>query len=166
MRSTGEVLGMASDPGLAYYKAQEATLTRLPTQGAVLFTVTDQDKRTALEPARIFKELGFALKATAGTYEFLKNNGVQAELILKEHEGRPNITDAIKNGEIQLVVNTPSGKLSAFDDSYIRKAAIRYKLPYITTIAAALAAAKGITALQKGPDQLKSLQEFHQNITD
>ena len=165
MRSTGEVLGMASDPGLAYYKAQEATLTRLPTQGAVLFTVTDQDKPMALEPAHIFNELGFTLKATAGTYEFLKDNGVQAELILKEHEGRPNITDAIKNGEIQLVVNTPSGKLSAFDDSYIRKAAIRYKLPYITTIAAALAAAKGITALQKGPDQLKSLQEFHQNIT-
>ncbi|MBU1276965.1 MAG: carbamoyl-phosphate synthase large subunit [Proteobacteria bacterium] len=166
MRSTGEVLGMASNPGLAYYKAQQATLTQLPTKGAVLITVTDQDKSAALEAAQGFKALGFTIKATGGTYSFLRDNGVEAQLILKEHEGRPNITDAIKNGEIQLVVNTPAGKLSAFDDSYIRKAAIRYKLPYITTIAAALAAAKGIAAMQEGPDPLHSLQEYHQNIAD
>ena len=164
MRSTGEVLGMASDPGLAFYNAQLATLIKLPTEGTVLMTVTDHDKQAALEVARELKGLGFTIKATEGTYNYLKTNGVESELILKEHEGRPNVTDAIKNEEVKLVINTPSGKLSAFDDSYIRKAAIRYKLPYITTIAAALAATKGIAALKNGPDKLKSLQEYHLNI--
>jgi carbamoyl-phosphate synthase large subunit len=164
MRSTGEVLGMASDPGLAFYNAQCATLTKLPTEGTVLLTVTDLDKQAALQVAKEFVGLGFAIKATEGTHTFLKDKGVESQAILKEHEGRPNITDAIKNREIDLVINTPSGKLSNFDDSYIRKAAIRYKLPYITTVAAALAAAKGIAALAKGEDRLKSLQEYHQDI--
>ena len=141
-----------------------ATLTKLPTQGTVLITVNDQDKQIILEAAKEFRNLGFSIKATSGTHDFLKQNGLGAELILKEHEGRPNITDAIKNGEIQLVINTPAGRLSAFDDSYIRKAAIRYKLPYITTAAAAMAAAKGIAALGKGQDTLRSLQEYHKNI--
>ena len=151
-------------PGMAFFKAQQATLTKLPDKGSVLITVTDQDKQAILESATAFRKLGFTIKATAGTFSFLKENGVESELILKEHEGRPNITDAIKNGDIQLVINTPAGKLSAFDDSYIRKAAIRYKLPYITTPAAALAAAKGITALGKDQDGLKSLQEYHTDI--
>ena len=164
MRSTGEVLGMASNPGLAFYKAQMATLTKLPQEGTVLITVNDLDKSDVLQVAKEFAALDFSLRATEGTCAFLTGNGVQAQPILKEHEGRPNITDAIKNGEVALVINTPSGKLSKHDDSYIRKAAIRYKVPYITTLAAALAAAKGIAALKQGQDHLKSLQEYHQSI--
>jgi len=166
MRSTGEVLGMAKDPGLAFFKSQEAANQALPTQGAVLITVLDQDKSTALEAARIFQELGFKILATKGTQAFLAENQIQAQPILKLHEGRPNIADAIKNREIQLVVNTPSGKLSAHDDSYIRKSAVRYKVPYITTAAAALAAAKGIKAVKQlaGEELVRSLQEYHQAI--
>ncbi len=166
MRSTGEVLGMAPDPGLAFFKAQLAANQALPIEGTVLITVLDQDKTLALEAARLFQENGFKIVATKGTQAFLAENGVAVEPILKLHEGRPNIADAIKNGEIQLVVNTPSGKLSAHDDSYIRKSAVRYKVPYITTATAALAAAKGIKAVKKlSQDELvKSLQEYHQAI--
>jgi carbamoyl-phosphate synthase large subunit len=167
MRSTGEVLGMAPDPGLAFFKSQLAANQTLPTEGTVLITVLDQDKTLALETARLFKDNGFKIVATKGTQAFLAENAVEAEAILKLHEGRPNIADAIKNGEIQLVINTPSGKLSAHDDSYIRKSAIRYKVPYITTASAALAAAKGVKAVkaQSEEDQVKSLQEYHQAIT-
>ncbi len=161
MRSTGEVLGMADNPGLAYYKAQEAAKQYLPAEGTVLITVSPRDRAGGLEAAQHFSALGFAIKATAGTREYLADHGVNSELILKEHEGRPNITDAIKNREIQLVVNTPSGKLSVEDDSYIRKAAIKYKVPYITTTAAAVSAAKGIAAYRKGHGKVKSLQEYH-----
>ena len=164
MRSTGEVLGMADSFGLAFFKAQEAALQRLPTAGTVLLTVTDRDKPAALQVAREFRRLGFAIKATRGTHQFLAENGVQAELIDKMHEGRPNIVDAIKNGEIQLVLNSPSGRLSKYDDSYIRKAAIKYKVPYITTVAASVAAARGIEAFQKGHGAIRSLQEYHADI--
>jgi len=164
MRSTGEVLGMAGNYGLAFFKAQEATQLCLPSEGTVLITVADPDKSAALEVARRFAELGFAIKATAGTHRHLAEQGIASELILKMHEGRPNIADAIKNREIQLVVNTPSGRLSATDDSYIRKAAVKYKVPYITTTAAALAAAKGIAAFRQGRGDLKSLQEYHAGI--
>jgi len=164
MRSTGEVLGMAENAGLAFYKAQEAAKQRLPMEGTVLITVSELDRTRALEVARRFSELGFALKATVGTRNYLAEHGIESELILKEHEGRPNITDAIANGEIQLVVNTPSGKLSVWDDSYIRKAAIKYKVPYITTTTAAVSAAKGIAALRKGYGEVRSLQEYHADI--
>ena len=164
MRSTGEVLGMADSFGLAFFKAQEAALQRLPTAGTVLLTVTDRDKPAALQVAREFRRLGFAIKATRGTHQFLAENGVQAELIDKMHEGRPNIVDAIKNGEIQLVLNSPSGRLSKYDDSYIRKAAIKHKVPYITTVAASVAAARGIEAFQKGHGAVRSLQEYHADI--
>ncbi|APG24486.1 carbamoyl-phosphate synthase large subunit [Syntrophotalea acetylenica] len=164
MRSTGEVLGMAENAGLAYFKAQEAASARLPLIGTVLISVSERERAGGLEAARRFAELGFAVKATEGTCRYLVENGVAAGAILKEHEGRPNITDAIKNGEIQLVVNTPVGKLGAHDDSYIRKTAIRYKVPYITTTAAAIAAAKGIAAKRAGRDVLHSLQEYHRNI--
>jgi len=163
MRSTGEVLGLADSFGLAFYKAQEGAKQTLPGEGTVLITV-GQDKNGVLEIAREFMKLGFKLKATKGTMLFLENYGVPSELILKMHEGRPNIVDGIKNGEIQLVINTPSGRLSKSDDSYIRKAAIKYKIPYITTIAAAVAAAKGIAALRKGHGRAKSLQAYHQDI--
>ena len=164
MRSTGEVLGMADNPGLAFYKAQEAAKQYLPSEGTVLITVSPRDRAGGLEAAQHFSALGFAIKATVGTREYLAGHGINPEVILKEHEGRPNITDAIKNGEIQLVVNTPSGKLSVEDDSYIRKAAIKYKVPYITTIAAAVSAAKGIAAYRKGHGKVKSLQEYHADI--
>ena len=109
----------------------------------MLITVAERDRELVLEAAEEFHALGFKIRATAGTHAFLAEHGIASEPILKLHEGRPNIEDAIKNGEIQLVVNTPAGKSSEFDDSYIRKAAIRYKVPYITTTAAAKAAAGG-----------------------
>jgi len=164
MRSTGEVLGMADSFGLAYYKAQEATQLPLPTEGAVLLSVNDADKPAAAEVARRFHELGFKVLCTAGTHRFLAGREIRSEVIRKVHEGRPNIPDAITNGDIQLVINTPIGKLSKHDDSYIRKTAIKQKIPYITTMAAALIAAKGIAAYRKMPGQVRSLQTYHRNL--
>ncbi|MBN1235626.1 MAG: carbamoyl-phosphate synthase large subunit [Methanotrichaceae archaeon] len=164
MRSTGEVLGLADSFPMAFCKAEEAAKQTLPDRGCVLITVTSKDRQGALSVAQQFSRLGFEIKATQGTHEFLAANGVKTDLILKLHEGRPNIDDAIKNGQIQLVINTPIGKASQFDDSYIRKAAIKYKVPYITTIAAASAAAKGIAAFAKGRSGVKSLQEYHAEI--
>ena len=164
MRSTGEVLGMADSFGLAFYKAQEAAKQMLPTKGTVLISVAERDRPAVLDVARRFAELGFAIRATVGTGAFLNEHGVVTEPIKKLHEGRPNITDAIKNGEIQLVINTPAGKLSQHDDSYIRKSAIRFKLPYITTLNAAAAAAEGIAACRSGRGGVKSLQEYHAGI--
>jgi len=164
MRSTGEVLGMADSFGLAYFKAQEATQLPLPSEGTVLITVSEADRPAVLEAARQFSRLGFKIKATRGTHQFLTECGIESSLILKMHEGRPHIVDGIKNNEIQLVVNTPSGKLSKHDDSYIRKAAIKYKVPYITTIAAALAATRGIAKVREGHGRVKPLQSYHQDI--
>ncbi|HQN66633.1 MAG TPA: carbamoyl-phosphate synthase large subunit [Smithellaceae bacterium] len=164
MRSTGEVLGLADSFGLAYYKSQEATGQSLPAEGTVLITVEEKDKGGILEVARAFAKIGFRIKASEGTYKFFAANGIAAERILKMHEGRPNIVDAIKNGEIQLVINTPAGRLSKYDDSYIRKAAIKYKIPYITTVAAAVAAVKGIEACRQGHGRAKSLQSYHAEI--
>jgi len=165
MRSTGEVLGMANNSGIAFYKAQEAANQRLPKEGTVLITVAERDRAGAMETARQFVELGFKIRATEGTHKYLAEHGIHAEPILKIHEGRPNIADAIKNGEIQLVVNTPSGRLSVTDDSYIRKAAIKYKVPFITTTAAAIAAAKGIAAYRKEKGEVRSLQEYHSDLS-
>ena len=161
MRSTGEVLGMADSFGMAFYKAEMAAKQELPAKGCVLMSVSSNDRRGLTEVARQFKEMGFQIKTTEGTNQFLASHGVETEHILKLHEGRPNISDAIKNGELQLVINTPAGKLSQTDDSYIRKEAIKYKVPYITTIAAAAAAVKGIAAFRKGKLEVKSLQEYH-----
>ena len=163
MKSTGEVLGIANSFGLAYWKAQEA-VTALPTGGTVLITVSERDRPAVAEVAKQFANLGFKIKATAGTHAFLASQGIPSEPILKEHEGRPNITDAIKNREIQLVINTPAGKLSKNDDSYIRKAAIKHRVPYITTLAAAIAAAKGITAYRAGKSDVRSLQSYHADL--
>jgi carbamoyl-phosphate synthase large subunit len=164
MRSTGEVLGLANSFGLAFFKAQEATGLPLPSEGTVLITVVDADKSAVLETAKAFAKLGFKIKATEGTCRFLADKGVKTEHILKMHEGRPNIVDAIKNVEIQLIINTPTGKLSKYDNSYIRKAAIKYKVPYITTPAAAAAAVKGIAAHRTEPSAVKSLQSYHSAI--
>jgi len=164
MRSTGEVLGLADSFGLAFYKAQEAADQVLPAEGTVLITLAERDKGASIEMAGEFKKLGFRIKATKGTQRYLTENGIEAEDILKMHEGRPHIVDAIKNKEIDLIINTPSGKLSKHDDSYIRKAAIRYRIPYITTIAASVAAARGIGALKHGHGRAKSLQSYHREI--
>jgi len=165
MRSTGEVLGLADSYGLAFYKAQEATQRPLPLEGTVLITVAESDKTSKIaKAAKAFTKLGFKIKATEGTLKFLSKKGIKAEHILKMHEGRPNIVDAIKNKEIQLIINSPSGKQSKFDDSYIRKAAIKYKLPYITTVSAAVATANGIAARQNKEAAVKSLQSYHAAI--
>ena len=164
MKSTGEVLGIAESFGLAYWKAQEA-VNSLPTRGTVLITIAERDRSSlVVEVARRFTKLSFKIRATAGTQAFLASHGVVSEHILKEHEGRPNITDAIKNKEIQLLINTPSGKLSMYDDSYIRKAAIKYKVPYITTLTAAMAAVRGIAAYCAGKTTVKSIQEHHASL--
>jgi len=166
MRSTGEVLGIADSFGLAYYKAQEAAGQKLPVIGTTLVTISDKDKKkNALEAVRRFKGLGFKVIATSGTKKYLEKNGLEVELINKMQEGRPNIVDAIHNKEINLIINTPIGKTAAYDDSYIRKAAIKYKIPYLTTIAAALAASEGIKAFLENKGSVKSLQEYHKEIT-
>jgi len=164
MRSTGEVLGMADSYGLAFYKSQEATQTSLPLEGTVLITIADRDKDKILECVKNFYDMKFNIMATEGTKRFLEEKGFDCEFVKKVHEGRPNIVDAIKNGVINLVVNTPAGKQSEFDDSYIRKTAIKYKVPYITTTSAALAATMGIKDRRDGAYKVKSLQEYHQGI--
>ena len=164
MRSTGEVLGMADSFGAAYYKAQDAAKSCLPLSGKVLMTVADRDKQAAVDVARRFTELGFSIIATSGTRDFLQKNGIEAALVSKMHEPRPHVADCIKNGDVQLVINTPLGKSSKEDDSFIRKAAIGYRIPYVTTIAAALAAVKGIGAFKQQSPSVKSLQSYHADI--
>ena len=164
MRSTGEVLGLADSFGLAFFKAQKATQLLLPIEGTVLITVADKDKPSALKPARLFDDLGFKILTTKGTHNFLQEHGIESETIHKLGYGRPDIVDAVKNGEIQLIINTPSGKESKDDDSYIRKAAIEHKILNVTTTAAALAAAKGIAARRTGKSEVKSLQAYHADI--
>ncbi|GAB6193219.1 carbamoyl-phosphate synthase large subunit [Desulfocastanea catecholica] len=164
MRSTGEVLGMASSFGRAFFKAQEATQSILPLQGTVLFTIADRDKQAALEPARRFRELGFTIMATEGTHRFLQEKGIDTQAVFKIGLGRPHLVDAIKSGQIHLLINTPSGKKGSADSSNIRKEAIKYKIPYITTTAAAIAAAKGIAAIREGEAKVRSLQNYHGDI--
>ncbi|MHB1457614.1 MAG: carbamoyl-phosphate synthase large subunit [Armatimonadota bacterium] len=164
MRSTGEVLGLADSFGMAFYKSQMAAGSTLPLEGTVLITVANHDKELILPAAKHLAMLGFTILATTGTAAYLKSHGVECQLIKKLLEGRPSILDALHNREIQLVINTPSGKESISDDSYIRKAAIRYKIPYITTPAAAVAAAEGIDAARHDSGDVKSLQAYHKEI--
>jgi carbamoyl-phosphate synthase large subunit len=166
MRSTGEVLGMADSYGMAFFKSQEATQSPLPVKGTVLITIADRDKDRIVEAAGNFRDMGFTILSTGGTKRFLEKHGIAANLILKVHEGRPNIVDAIKNREIDLVVNTPAGRLSEYDDSYIRKNAIKFKIPYITTTSAALSATKGIKERQNGEYKVRSLQDYHSSIEE
>jgi len=163
MRSTGEVLGLADSFGLAFYKALEAAKTILPRSGNVLISAAKKDKDNILEVAKRFDALGFTIFATKGTQNFLADNGIKAKVILKLSEGRPNIEDAVKNRSLDIIINTPTGsKLSNFDGSYIRKSAIKYNIPYITTLTAALAAAKGIKEkINANTETVCSLQEYH-----
>jgi len=164
MRSTGEVLGLADSFGLAFFKSQEATKVSLPVGGTVLITIADRDKHRIVQTAQNFIDMGFRILATGGTKNFLEQHGIPSQTINKIYEGRPNIVDAIKNKEIDLVINTPAGKMSEYDDSYIRKNAIKYGIPYITTTAAAFAATRGIKERQNGKYAVKSLQEYHSEI--
>ena len=165
MRSTGEVLGLSTYYGEAFYKAQEATQTKLPLSGTVLISVNRKDKPEVVEIASLFAECGFQILATGSTYDLITQSGIQAEKVKKLYEGRPNILDLITNGNIDLIINSPSGKDSVNDDSYLRKAAIKAKIPYMTTMAAARATAKGIHYVQlHGNGEVKSLQEIHKAI--
>jgi carbamoyl-phosphate synthase large subunit len=164
MRSTGEVLGIADSFGLAFYKAQDAAQGRLPSEGSVLITVADKDKPAMRDVARRFADLGFQIMATEGTRALLAENGIASELCHKIGGKRPHIGDLVTDGKVQLVVNTPRGKVSTQDDSYLRKAAIRHKVPYVTTIAAAVAAAKGITSYREKHTEVRSLQSYHEDI--
>ena len=167
MRSTGEVLGFSRFYGEAYYKAQEATQLKIPMEGTVLITVNDRDKAEVADVARQFAETGFKILASKNTYKLLQQEGIEAELVNKMQEGRPNILDLIMNGKIDLIVNTPIGKSENVDDSYLRKAAIKKKVPYITTMAAAKATVSGIQSMKKpGCGEVKSIQELHSEITD
>ena len=167
MRSTGEVLGLSSSYGEAFYKAQEATQSKLPLKGTVLISVNRKDKAEVAEVAKMFAEDGFKLLATGNTYEIIREAGIKAEKVKKLYEGRPNILDLITNGQIDLIVNSPVGKDSIHDDSYLRKAAIKAKIPYITTIAAAKVTARGIQHMNAhGRGDVKSLQQLHGEISD
>ena len=164
MRSTGEVLGLSEHWGRAFFLAQEATRTSIPLSGNVLISVNDADKDELVEVASMFAESGFHILATEGTWKVITEAGIEAERILKNYEGRPNVMDAITNGRVDLIINTPVGKKDR-DDSYIRKNAIRHHIPYFTTMAAARATASGIRSEKKAEAPgITSLQEFHARI--
>ena len=165
MKSTGEVMGIADTFGLAFYKAAEAAGARLPVEGNVLLTIADKDKLELPPIARKIKELGFRIYATEGTGALLTEHGIPNTQAKKLQEGRPNIADLIKNKDIHLVINTPAGRSSKYDDSYIRKTAIQYKVPYITSMAAAQASAEGIEAVKKQEIHPKSLQEYQRELS-
>ncbi len=167
MRSTGEVLGLSRSYGEAYFKAQEAVQSKLPTEGTVLISVNKKDKDEIVEVARSLANDGFKIVATSGTCDIINAAGIPAVKAKKLFEGRPNVGDMITNGDFDLVINSPVGKDSVYDDSYLRKAAIKAKAPYITTVAAARVAAEGIHYVKTHEgSQLKSLQELHSEIHD
>ncbi len=166
MRSTGEVLGLAATTGEAFFKAEEATQSKLPSEGAVLISVNNRDKAEVVDLAKSFHEDGFKVYATGGTAELLLANGIPCEVTQKVFEGRPNCRDLIVNGDVQLVINTPSGKESIHSDSYIRQSAIKAKIPYVTTIAAGKATAEGIHEVKTRQLGVRSLQDWHADITD
>ncbi|SKA61688.1 carbamoyl-phosphate synthase large subunit [Eubacterium uniforme] len=167
MRSTGEVLGLSKSYGEAFFKAQEGVGSLLPLEGTVLISVNRKDKAEVVEVAKSFADNGFKILATGTTFDLITESGIEATKIKKLYEGRPNILDAITNGEIDIIVNSPVGKDSVNDDSYLRKAAVKAKIPYMTTIAAAKAAIEGIAAVKKnGNGEIKSLQALHSEIKD
>ena len=167
MRSTGEVLGLSASYGEAFYKAQEATQSKLPLSGTVLFSVNDRDKKEVAEIAQGFHEAGFDIIATGRTCDLINESGVPAKKVKKLSEGRPCILDYINNGDVALIINTPAGKEALSDDSYLRKAAIKAKVPYMTTMAAAKATADGLLYMKNHPEsEVKSIQELHAEIKD
>ena len=167
MRSTGEVLGLSKSYGEAFFKAQEGAGGKLPLEGTVLISVNNKDKEEIVPIVESLAEDGFKIVATSGNYDTLTAAGIEATKVKKMYEGRPNIADMITNGEINMIVNSPIGKSAAHDDSYLRKAAIKARVPYMTTVAAARATAEGIHYIKTHPEsQIKSLQELHSEIKD
>lgn len=165
MRSTGEVLGLSHSYGEAFYKAQEATQMKLPLEGTVLISVSDRDKPEVVEVAKEFAEAGFQIIASKNTCKLIQEAGIEAEMVHKLKEGRPNMLDLITNGKIDLIINTPVGQERHADDSYLRKAAIKKKVPYMTTMAAAKATVSGIRSLKNhGSSEVRSLQGLHGEI--
>jgi carbamoyl-phosphate synthase large subunit len=161
MRSTGEVMGIASTFGEAFAKAQLSSGTRFPRSGTVFLSVSDRDKRAVQPLARELHELGFKLMATRGTAAALRGAGIPVEPVFKVNEGRPNIVDRIKTGQVHLIINTPLGRESFYDEKSIRRAAVRHAVPCITTLSAAFAAAQGIRAMKQGSFNVAPLQELH-----
>ncbi len=161
MRSTGEVMGLAKDFGIAYAKSELAAGNGVPSEGVAFLSTNDLDKKNLEEVARELLNLGFKLIATKGTASYLVNLGIQVEEVLKVHEGRPNIEDLIRSGLVQLIINTPIGSQALHDDAYLRRAALEYNIPTFTTIPGANAAIKAIKALQCNKINTYSLQEIH-----
>ncbi len=167
MRSTGEVLGLSASYGEAFYKAQEAAQLKLPLQGTVLISVSDRDKPEVAEVAREFAKAGFHIIASKNTCKLIRESGIEAEMVYKLREGRPDMRDLITNGKIDLIINTPVGQERHADDSYLRKAAIKKKVPYMTTMAAAKATVSGILSLKKhGSSEVRSLQKLHGTVEE
>jgi carbamoyl-phosphate synthase large subunit len=161
MRSTGEVMGIAQTFGEAFAKAQLAAGQKLPTKGTVFLSVNDREKRVALQMARELATFGFKIIATRGTAAALAAGGVDVEPVFKVNEGRPNIVDLVKTGRVDLIINTPLGRESFYDEKSIRRAAVRYKVPCITTLSAAQAATRGIRALVEHSFEVHALQELY-----
>jgi carbamoyl-phosphate synthase large subunit len=164
MRSTGEVMGSASDFGMAFAKAELAAGEALPTAGTVFLSTHDRDKTALVPVARQLIGLGFKLIATSGTARALREQGLEVESVLKVHEGRPNIEDLIRSGGVQLVINTPIGRQAAHDDRYLRRAALDYSVPTLTTLAGARAAVEAIEALQTRTIVIHALQDVHASL--
>jgi carbamoyl-phosphate synthase large subunit len=160
MRSTGEVMGQDEDFGIAFAKTQMAAKPSLPMEGNVFLSVKDSDKPKALEIAKGLAELGFSFTSTEGTAKFLNENGIKAESTLRISEGRPNVADLIKNGKVQLVINTPLGLIPRRDENGIRSEAVSHSVPVITTLGSAYAALKGIRSLKDHNFSVKSLQDY------
>ncbi len=161
MRSTGEVMGIDTDFGRAFAKAQLGAGQALPLTGTMFISVSDRDKEAVVAIAKDCLELGFKLLSTEGTQRYLRSQGLDVEKVLKVHEGRPHIVDAIKNQEVQLIINTPSGNEAQQDAQEIRRTAITYKVPLVTTLAGARATVAAIRALQAGQLEVRSIQEYH-----
>ncbi len=164
MRATGEVMGIAESFGMAYFKSQQAAGSRLPLEGKVLVSVAERERADLLPIVRMLSEMGFELIATEGTGRYLEASGIAFKPVHKLNEGRPNVADLIRNREVSLIINSPIGRLSKIDDSCIRMLAIQYKIPYMTTIAAANATVLGIREARRGETPLKSLQEYQQEL--
>ncbi|WP_461210302.1 carbamoyl-phosphate synthase large subunit [Desulfocurvus sp. DL9XJH121] len=162
MRSTGEVMGIDSNFGLAFLKGQLACGQKLPTSGRVFISVNDRDKEGIVDVAQTLKQLGFEILATKGTVDFLEKRGVEAEVVFKVHEGRPHVVDRIKNGEVDLVINTASGGKTRGDSTVIRQNTLLYNVPYTTTVAGARAMAHALRALKENEPGVKSLQEYYE----
>ncbi len=163
MKSTGEVMGMDADLGLAFAKSQMAAPPPLPKGGNVFISVKDTDKDAVVPLARQFIELGFGIIATSGTWSTLHAAGIPVQKVFKIREGRPNVFDRVINGDINFIINTPSGKIPREDEVTIRNASLAKKIPIMTTVRAAQASLNGIRSLQKNPVTVKSLQEYHAN---